>query len=401
MKKNNVLRFCLFALVSILLGTDKVFADTNCTYGYYPSGSNTWEPQVELKVEAWNRITLSSDSQFVKSRKGDLDTCGSGEECDYKQHPSEFNIFVTRAGNWLALMSGMPLATFINQFRNESFTLYRLGMYANQEAYNIYERQGNVCPPRVQVCQSRSVDWPWTNGGTNLPTITVGIFTDELVKPDMEDSGWSWAKIYTWDEGCITLNEESKKDEPYLQNVEFSSCSTYDAYLNAMNSAKEDTGTCDNNELFQGYYDSITKICDKYMSSNSYAGSLSGDTSAKACMTACSHLKDDIVKICDYDINSQPTKKCESIGEKLLAWIFKIFNWMRYIVPAILILLGITDFIKAIASDSEDELKKVGSRFAKRLVAAGLIFLVPLILQFVLGLFDIPGLDPNNPFCAL
>ena len=65
-----------------------------------------------------------------------------------------------------------------------------------------------------------------------------------------------------------------------------------------------------------------------------------------------------------------------------------------------MILLGVLDFIKAIAADDEGEIKKSGAKFAKRLLAATLIFVVPLILQFILGLFDLPGLDPSNPYCT-
>ncbi len=83
------------------------------------------------------------------------------------------------------------------------------------------------------------------------------------------------------------------------------------------------------------------------------------------------------------------------LSTRLVNWILKIINWMRYIVPVLLILLSVLDFIKAIAADSDDEIKKVTSRFVKRLIVAVLIFLVPLALQFLLGIF---GIDANN-FC--
>ena len=59
----------------------------------------------------------------------------------------------------------------------------------------------------------------------------------------------------------------------------------------------------------------------------------------------------------------------------------------------------ILDFIKAIASESDDEMKKVSARFAKRLIAAALIFIIPFILDFILRMFNI-GLDAENPFCS-
>ena len=59
----------------------------------------------------------------------------------------------------------------------------------------------------------------------------------------------------------------------------------------------------------------------------------------------------------------------------------------------LLIVLSIMDFIKAVASDSEDEMKKVSAKFVKRLIVAALIFLIPLILEFLLGIFGIGTSD--------
>ena len=53
-------------------------------------------------------------------------------------------------------------------------------------------------------------------------------------------------------------------------------------------------------------------------------------------------------------------------------------------LPVIVIVLGILDFIKAIGSDKEDEMKKAQGRFVKRLIAAVLIFIIPFIIEFVL-----------------
>ena len=56
-------------------------------------------------------------------------------------------------------------------------------------------------------------------------------------------------------------------------------------------------------------------------------------------------------------------------------------------------LYSILDFIKAIASNSEDEMRKVGSKFVKRLIVAAIIFLLPLMLEFLLGIFGIATSD--------
>jgi len=47
------------------------------------------------------------------------------------------------------------------------------------------------------------------------------------------------------------------------------------------------------------------------------------------------------------------------------------------------------DFIKAIAAQSEDEMKKAQSRFIRRLIVAALVFIVPFLIEYVLTAFKI------------
>ena len=77
------------------------------------------------------------------------------------------------------------------------------------------------------------------------------------------------------------------------------------------------------------------------------------------------------------------TTEC-GFSVKLLVWIENILRWIKYIVPVVLIVLSILDFMKALASEKEDEMKKAQKHFVIRLVAAVLIFLIPIILSFVM-----------------
>jgi hypothetical protein len=60
-----------------------------------------------------------------------------------------------------------------------------------------------------------------------------------------------------------------------------------------------------------------------------------------------------------------------------------ILRWVKYIVPVLLIVLSMLDFIKAMAGEKDDELKKAQKHFTVRLIAAVLIFLIPFILEFI------------------
>lgn len=71
-------------------------------------------------------------------------------------------------------------------------------------------------------------------------------------------------------------------------------------------------------------------------------------------------------------------------SERLLVWASNILRWIKYILPVAVIIFGILDFIKAIGADKDDEMKKAQKRFIIRLIAAALVFIIPLILEFVL-----------------
>ena len=68
---------------------------------------------------------------------------------------------------------------------------------------------------------------------------------------------------------------------------------------------------------------------------------------------------------------------------RLIAFVANILKWIKYILPVGVMVFGILDFIKAIISNNE-EMKKAQGRFVKRLIAAALVFIIPLIIEFIL-----------------
>ncbi len=86
------------------------------------------------------------------------------------------------------------------------------------------------------------------------------------------------------------------------------------------------------------------------------------------------------------------------VSSQLIKWLANIFKWVKYIAPVLAIILGMLDFIKSIASQSDDDMKKAQGKFVKRLIAAALLFIIPFIIEFVLDKFNIVS---DNPFCNL
>ena len=118
-------------------------------------------------------------------------------------------------------------------------------------------------------------------------------------------------------------------------------------------------------------------------------------TYGDSCLEFCLSLDREIAIVKQTNAKDYNNSQC-GFSARVLNWLMKIIKWIRYIVPVLLIILSVMDFIKAVASDSEDEVRKVGAKFVKRLIVAALIFILPLLLDFILGIFNIPVKD----FCV-
>lgn len=67
----------------------------------------------------------------------------------------------------------------------------------------------------------------------------------------------------------------------------------------------------------------------------------------------------------------------------ILSFILKIVQW---VVPIILILLGTIDLVKAVIAGKDDDIKKHQQTLIKRVIAAVIVFLVPLIVSILMGM---------------
>ncbi len=108
------------------------------------------------------------------------------------------------------------------------------------------------------------------------------------------------------------------------------------------------------------------------------------------------------------NINSEKAKidyadSCDDAGEtvKLLK---QVYTLLRYLIPVIIIGLGIVDFIKVVATGEDKAFKEVWSKFVKRIIIGIVILILPAILSLIInlsGITDTYGVDPNNIFCIL
>ena len=98
------------------------------------------------------------------------------------------------------------------------------------------------------------------------------------------------------------------------------------------------------------------------------------------------------------------TNNCGILSKDIrdkLTWILDI---IKIAGPILAVGLGTLDFVKVVASgDADKEMKSAFKRFGTRIVAAVLLFLVPVILAFLMDTFlgNQAGYDSDNPFCDI
>lgn len=171
-------------------------------------------------------------------------------------------------------------------------------------------------------------------------------------------------------------------------------CDHVDSYIEEANSAKSSYANC---------VQSGSGDCSSYESA--YVEAKNKVNSALA------DMKDKISEYKDTDCYKAASEfadansgggsgggNCGVLSGDLSKWLLNILRLIRYIGPALLIILSILDFIKAIASSKDDDMKKAIDKFIKRLIAIILLFLLPLILEYIIKLFLE---NITDPFCGL
>ena len=120
--------------------------------------------------------------------------------------------------------------------------------------------------------------------------------------------------------------------------------------------------------------DAFSGICSQYYLNEL---TLDGDNSTKEEL-------EDIGSIFGDDVE---LKNCEDLlGPEAIELINDAMNIVRIIVPILLLVLGILDFTKATFSGSADDMTKVKKTFINRIIAAVVVFLIPIFVNLLLTL---------------
>lgn len=86
---------------------------------------------------------------------------------------------------------------------------------------------------------------------------------------------------------------------------------------------------------------------------------------------------------------SDGTVDCSIFENGFGQFLMEAYKLIKFAVPILIIAFAIVDFVKAMASQDEAEVKKSANKLVKRLVIGVLIFVLPTIIEYVLSLAGI------------
>lgn len=104
------------------------------------------------------------------------------------------------------------------------------------------------------------------------------------------------------------------------------------------------------------------------------------------------NVKNDLVRV----VVSAENENCPAFGDPNIEtdpayWIQWILNLMKYMAIIALLVLVISDFLKALVENNKDALKKAGSKALKRFIYCVLLFFLPTIISLIMTMFGAYG----------
>lgn len=79
-------------------------------------------------------------------------------------------------------------------------------------------------------------------------------------------------------------------------------------------------------------------------------------------------------------------------NDSSVAWLLqKILDYIKILGPTIAVVLGSIDFVKAIITSDQDNMKKTEMRFVKRIIAAVILFFIPMLVEILLNIVGLSG----------
>ena len=88
-------------------------------------------------------------------------------------------------------------------------------------------------------------------------------------------------------------------------------------------------------------------------------------------------------------INILATGLCQSeAGYRIFGLLGYVVEFIQIAVPILIIILGTIDLVKAIIAQNDEQMKKAQSTLIKRVIYGVVIFFIPMLINFIIGLVN-------------
>lgn len=311
-------------------------------------------------------------------------------------------------------LSTYPSKVIINLYTNGNITAYGdKDELSNNDSGVSSQMQSGTCPENVWVdsCGSNKCVYS-SKTGVKYKYVQTG-----LTSEDYKATG----DIYTG----VRFKELMQILYPYLIEIEADKIpvsdngSTYTpgmVYFSGKKLAISNWGmsgkyTCTSSDCMNNFdYELTTKIKDVAVYCNDlynrYNTAIAGNLNdqLKLRLQECISFDYFYEWLADNGKINRFDGNCGFISQDVYDMIQTALNIIKIAGPILAIGLGMLDFVKAVvATDADKELKTAWQRFIKRVIAAVILLLLPIILSFLMNIFlkGEDGYDSENPFCNL
>lgn len=371
-------------------------------------------PEIGLKIVDGNLEGLDAalpriivDSQTEASQE--VSEVLNNGDCASKVYVCKYNSLSLSAGSVIDVISDVSWENLNKILPNATVSIEKNiimdeASFKNSKYNNVYERNGIVVSTTTLDKMGDAYNY-CSGGSDDILAKAFGVFCGGVM---MAGHMYGGLAVYAIDDimgdnrafyiDLIKCNT-SNSDDP---NAVDANCSQIHYLKNDYEARINDYKACNGEFSCKSKSSSELNTIETKLRGycNSIVKNYSFDELQSDCLTNCFNLQKDLNKMkegTDLYRGIKNGKTC-NVSDKLINWVANIIRWVRYLAPVLVIILGILDFIKAIASQSEDEMKKVQKRFVIRLIVAALFFLIPFILEFALKAFNLLSEDP---YCGL
>lgn len=80
---------------------------------------------------------------------------------------------------------------------------------------------------------------------------------------------------------------------------------------------------------------------------------------------------------------------CEIFGDTLVDLIREVYGYFKWIIPILIVILSMLDFVKVVGTGKDDDFKKAQNNLIKRIIVGVVFFLIPTLISMIINLSGI------------